>query len=534
MDSNNKETLHPPCLSLRIHSSVLLHTEDARPSNNDENEIFLPNDIVLQSTEHQECADKNLKGNTRKRNSSSVHGSHVCTSEEVGGTGHLFVMTQKQQQQHHDRGKGHTTTTRQFDYLASSNARQTIVVQPAGDQLKDYGRRARARLQQQRDNRKEIKVIDSSCLVDQIEKQRSKKGKPSKTIVANSSSNRNSVGMKKRPRQQHHSHQIQQLNAVTKVARNNNKTGKLWIPDTSQIPIPSKDNQSKYVQLHFLPVGTTYEIIRKFFTGLIPQRIMVLLSNRIDISALDTSSYYDVPYNLQELVYTNKDLRIIVKFDSISEAGLAVDRSGETIFSKQLEMKDKKIKNRVDIRPDAFSIGVTKISKDLASSLSKLSIDAIPGIPLHDCLLKVESKLKPLIREIIWTNTQQECNVVVDKKIKSAKLHLPLTQVGCDDDEREEDSRSSRNMTNNLLTLSRYQKYANHYNRLLTIHHDLLMTVPPTKYDEAITSIDPIVRLTAQACSVLDNEMDRIDIFLYQVRTIRKMLPEVKNLAEKN
>jgi hypothetical protein len=524
MDSNNKETIYPPGLSLRIHSSVLLPTEDARSSDNDENEIFLPNDIVLRSTEHHECADKNLEGNISKRSSNSACGNHVCTSEEVGETGHLFVMTQKQQ----DRGESHTTTTRQFDFLASSTTRQTIVVQPAGDQLKDYGRRARARSQQQRDNRKEIKLIDSSCLlVDQIEKQReSKKGKPSKTIATSSSNtNVNSIGTKKRPRQSHHSHQTQ-LN-TTKVARNNNKTGKLWIPDTSQIPIPSKDNQSKYVQLHFLPVGTTYEIIRKFFTGLIPQRIMILLSNRIDISVLDTSSYYDdVPYNLQELVYTNKDLRVIVKFDSIPEAGLAVDRSGETIFSKQLEMRDnRKTQNRVDDRPDAFSIGVTKISKDLASSLSKLSIDAIPGIPLHYCLLKVESKLKPLIREILWTNTQQECIVVVDKKIKSAKLHLPLTQVGCEEGDDDDDH-------DELLTLSGYQKYANHYNRLLTIHNDLLMTVPPNKYDEAMISIDPIVRLTAHACSVLDNEMERIDNFLYQVRTIRKMVPEERNLAE--
>jgi len=91
-------------------------------------------------------------------------------------------------------------------------------------------------------------------------------------------------------------------------------------------------------------------------------------------------------------------------------------------------------------------------------------------------------------------------------------------EKGDSGDNNEDGSR----MIINLLTFSGYQKYANHYNRLLTMYEDLLMTMPPNNSDEATSSLDPILRLTAQACSVLDDEMDRIDNFLYQVRTTRK------------
>jgi len=79
------------------------------------------------------------------------------------------------------------------------------------------------------------------------------------------------------------------------------------------------------------------------------------------------------------------------------------------------------------------------------------------------------------------------------------------------------------------MEFSGYQKYANHYNRLLTMYEDLLMTMPPNNSDEAMIPLDPILRLTAQACSVLDDEMDHIDKFLYQVRTTRKCYYQIND-----
>ena len=526
-----KETLYPQCLSLRVHSSILLPIEkEAYDSNSDENDILLlPDDIVLGSTEHPRVGTTNFEGNN------ASHEGHVCTREDHAGISHVFLMAENQNQKHdedqqdtdiNNNDNNNNSFTSRFDFVASSDTRQRIVVQPTAGKIKDFGRRARARSQQQRQNRKGIKVIDDSSLIaDQVQKQTIKKGgSSSKSIINISSSNTNSG--KKRLRQ--HYSQTQQLpmaNNTAKTARR--KTGQLlWTPDISQIPIPSKDTQSSYVQLHGLPIGSTFDIIRKFFTGLLPERILLLLSNRTDISALDSSSYYTLPsYNLQDFVYTNKDMRVLVKFDSISAAGLAVDRSGETIFSKHISTlkhfyreDGEKLESRgVSAPPDSFSIGVTKISKDLAFSLSRLSVDALPGVPLHDCLFKVESKLDPLVREILWTSAhQQECHVAVDSEIKSAKLFqlLPSTLAGYEEE--------SINGTN-LLTFSGYQKYANHHNRLLRMQEDLMASMPNNNSDddEDTISMDPIVRLTAHACMVLGDEMDRIDILLYQCRAIK-------------
>ena len=512
-----KETSYPRCLSLRVHSSILLPIEIEAHNNfnSDENDILLPNDIVLGSSE-QHCGDtSNFEGR------SNSDDGRVCTREENAGISHVFVMAPNQNQGEDQRrdtdnnnnsssssSNNNNSFTSRFKFFASSATPQRIVVQPTARKIKDYGRRARARSQQERQNRKGIKVIDDSYLIaDQVQKQ-TKKVVSLKSAINVSSSNTNTSG-KKRLRQHHG--QITQLLYTTKAGR---KTGQLlWTPDISRIPTPSIDTQSAYVQLHGLPVGSTFETIRKFFTGLVPERILLLLSNRVDISALDASSYYTLPsYNLQDFVYTNKDLRVLVKFDSISAAGLAVDRSGETIFSKLISALKLQASRVVIDPPDAFSIGITKISKVMACSLSRLSVDALPGVPLHDCLFKVQSKLNPLVREILWTSAQQECHVPVDSEIKSA--NLLIQQAGHEDE-------NTNDMTN-LLTFSDYQKHANHHNRLLRIQEDLVTSTPNNNPDdEAIISMDPIVRLTNHACMVLDDEMDRIDSLLYQCRATR-------------
>ena len=330
--------------------------------------------------------------------------------------------------------------------------------------LECYRKRSRIRTEQLRKKRKEIKVIDS-CLVEQIIKQ-SKKRKPSKSAASALNVNNN--------------------NTVSKEKKN-------------------KHYQTKYVQLHGVPVGTTYETVRKFFTGLVPRRIVLLLSNRVKVMVLDGASYgLNTPKN-REYVYANTDLRVLVEFDSISEALLARDRSKEIIFAKQLDQTTPAI-DTVN-RPNSFSIGVTMIPKEMTTSLSNLSIDAIPGFPLHSCLSEVESNLDPLIRAILWTKNRQECGVAVDDEIKNSDLDiLAMKIIGHDD---------------LLLSLSEYQRYAKYYNRLAKIYHYL--KVPPDDVDEANFSLDPLTRLTSLACSVLDSEMDRIDTFLYQVRTTKRM-----------
>jgi len=497
MDSQTKkETLHPQCLTLRIHSSILFPAEEA---NNDsgENEILLPSDVVLGSRE------QNHNEFTKFERNDNLQDGRVCTREENTGISHVFMAADNDITNQGDiKNKiDDQNIGSRFDFVTFSTP-ETIVVQPSVDKIEEFGRRARARLEQQRQNRKAIKVIEETpSIVEQERKQATNTVFPSNTDIG-----------RKRQRPQRRS-KIQQLFSA-KTAR---KTGQIlfWTPDISQIPIPSKDIQSAYIQLHGLPIGSTFETVRKFFTGLIPERILVVLSNRTHISAIDASSYDDLSsHDLQDFVYTNMDVRILVKFDSISAAGLAADRSGETVSSKHVSRDGEKDHKRVadHIMQDGFSIGVTKVWKEMAFSLSKLSFDALPGVPFHDCLSDVESKLNPMVRGILWTSAAKACQVTVDSEIKNANI---LIQAAV----REDNSADKMN----LLTFAEYKKHSMHYNRLLRIQEDLMASIRSEKSDgESSTSMHPITRLTANACMAIDHEMDRIDSLLYQYRASKK------------
>jgi len=505
---SKEETSCPRYLSLRVHSSILLSTEaaEATISSQRENDVLLlPNDIVLGTT--AELGANNTTKFEGKKN--TLHDGPVCTREKQPGINHVFVMTEKRSE---ERTNNYNSSSNRFDYVTPINSPQRIVVQPPADKIKDLGRRARARTEQERQNRKGIKVIDDSTLVtEQIQRQGKKLGSLSKSIAKVSSYNTNSGKKRQRQQKQHNSQAQQQLHAA-KISRKMAQL--LWTPDLSQIHIPSEKDQSMYVQLHGLPFGSTFEIVRKFFTGLVPERIMLLQSNETYIWGLDVS-YDTLPsYNLQDVVYTNNDVRVLVKFNSVSAARLAVDRSGETIFSKHLTTSVGSRQNYHGILgdlPDEFLIGVTHISKQMSSCLSKLSIDAIPGVPFHDCLFKVESKLNPMVRGILWSSTRRACHVSVDVEIKRCRILM------------EEDVREEGNTSNetNLLSFAGYQKHAKHHNRLLQIQEDLMGYFPIYNSEEATISMDPIVRLTAHACTVLEDEMDRIDIILYQYRALR-------------
>jgi len=402
--------------------------------------------------------------------------------------------------------------------LAASSASERIVTQPTIGKIKEYGQRARARLEQQRQNRKGIKLIeDSPLFVEQARQQPKYVSSPS-----NDNSGKKSQRQKRRK-------QNQQLFS-TKISR---KTSQLfWTPDTSQIPRPPIDFQSAYIQLHGLPVGSSYETIRKFFTGLIPERVLVVLSNRIHISALDSFSYDDLEsYNLQNLVYTNKDLRVLVKFDSASAAGLAADRSGEIVSPKQVSNGVFEDSSRQDVEKshrqasnypqDGFSLRVTTMSKEIAYSLSKLSIDALPGVPLHDCLSDVESKLNPRVRQILWKNAGKICRFAVDNEIKNSGLLIAA-------DGREDKNTNDENIGElNLLTFDEYKVFSVHYNHLLRVQEDLMTSIQNESSDSnPVVSVDPVVRLTAHAFMVVENEMDKIDTLLYQYRASK--FPSVK------
>lgn len=501
-----REARCPQCLTLRVHCSILLLAEDANHKSGDI-DITLPSGVVFGSSERNGNELIKFEGN-------NSHDGRVRTREENAVMSHVFVMADNESpiQSGIKMKLEQKNFGSRLDFLTSS-ATERIVVEPATDQVQDYGRRARARSEKQRQNRSGIKVIDASPLMIEQGKTETKK---------RSSSVKTDVGKKKQRRQ--HNNQTQ-LNFSTHVSR---KTGQSFCtPDISQMLILPKDIQSSYIQLHGIPIGCTFENIRKFFTGLIPERILVLLSNRVYIPSLDSSSYDNLSSsNLQNLVHANNDVRVLVKFDSVSAAGLAADRSGETISSKDVSRLRFKCSDHQDgEKPhdfgevathlnDTFSIGVTKMSKYMASSLSRLSFDALPGVPLHDCVSDVESKLNPKVREILWASVEKAFQVTLESEIKSANFLIEA--ASCEDNTLDE---------MNLITLAEYKKHSIHYNRLLRVQEDLMTSMQHEKeHTNAVASIDPIARLTANAFMVIEDEINRIDSLLYQYRASRFLI----------
>ena len=476
MERKSKEdTVPPQCLNLRVHSSILLGSSS-------ENEIRLPRGIIFRKTK----SNRKLEGDDN-----NIQDGRVFTVEENTGTIHAYMSVDKDEipaQANEAKNKIDNTTisSRRFDILTSSS-QERILIQPSMlDGIDELGRRARARSEQQRLNRKAIKVIEGTSLI--VEQEQQKQARLRATI----SSKPNGGTKRQRSRNKN---EIQQS---SKLSRKSNPS--LWSPDISKIPIPRKENQSVYVQLHGLPIGSTFETVRRFFTGLDPERILVVLSNRAHISELDAASYDDLSsFGLGGIIYTNRDVRILAKFGSVSEAGLAADRSGETIASKHIHAQNSH-------RQDSFVIGVTKISKEIALLLSKLSFDALPGAPFHACLLDVEAKLHPKVRQILWASAEKVCRITLKGETKTANLLI-----------------NSKDNEAKPLTFTDYKRHSIHHNYLLGIHDDLAASIIQIDAIDTEDSVpvDAVTRLTSNACTVIDLDMDRIDGLLHQYRISR-------------
>ena len=217
--------------------------------------------------------------------------------------------------------------------------------------LKEFGNKARARLDEEKSKRPEIKMLNSAPTKESREKKSNANSfifkQTAKTASARVKRKRKSV-----PRQ------------------SSKQRGKAdeWSPDVSHISVPSKESRSTLVKLHGLPFGCSLDHIKAFFAGLQPERILILLTNRADIPELDP--FMDAP-SVDKILQDRYEnyLRVFVKFESGPAAALASERSGETI-TMRCDSEDPS-STGMETRK-SFSIGVTQISKGFATVLSVL------------------------------------------------------------------------------------------------------------------------------------------------------------------
>jgi hypothetical protein len=357
------------------------------------------------------------------------------------------------------------------------------------DHVKDLGRKARARLQEGRDNRPEIVRLEAAP----SEKGTAKKAgsffrSPLARNIARKKPTEKVATLKKRKRR------------TPKPSRTAvDKDVDRWIPDIHGLQICSRENRSNVVRLHGLPEGTTPELVRRFFSGLDPQRIFILPSNPIYIPEWDANHG-----NIRKKAGTrveryDADFRVYVKFHAAPTAELAAGRSGEIIFLTDNEDGDES--------HTGASIGVTQIVKTTATYLIRhMAVDGETGVPLEETLENFDRLLDPLVSNILWTTAMRELNLDVEYAVNDRSFDsspLPASRIG--------DHSSKSGNTNELA--SRRQS--------LVKRRDLLLNQSPFPSAELLDPAlagDPIIHLTAGAVQCLRREIERIDDRVQEAR----------------
>jgi hypothetical protein len=247
------------------------------------------------------------------------------------------------QVQRFDRGKTHSAIHEQTAMQSnldqdSDDAARQVPVKPT-KQVKDLGRKARERLEEERRKRREIVRLEQ----DPIETE-TISGKPKSAFSQAIQTKRSKQPAAKRKR-------------VAKFCESTEPKEDVdtWAPDISHVSLCTEGEPSSVVRLHGLPKFVKPESIRRFFSGLDVERIFVLLTNESCIPEWDEQELYD------EMTVSRHgaSFRVYVKFVSPPAANMARARSEEILY---VGPQEKKV---------GVHIAMTKVPKTIASYLQR-------------------------------------------------------------------------------------------------------------------------------------------------------------------
>lgn len=326
--------------------------------------------------------------------------------------------------------------------------------------VEQLGRRARERLHEEQKKRPEI------VRISQLPE---KESAPSKLLLPSTRPKGDASPRKKR-------------RPSTRTSNSSDSTIDRWLPNLSVVDVGEGETRSRLVRLHGLPLGTEPSHIRRFFSGLEPQRIMLLPSYSQVIPSWDAN--HSVPRKSgKHIERYDPTLRVFVQFDSAPTAEAAATRSAEVL--------------------EGCAIAATVVPKLVASYLVKhMVLEAVVGQSLHRGLQHVEEELDPLVPQLLWS---------------AATLDLGLNhQIGL-----------YPFGTNNNLALfaqddvdqlsARIRQLQNDLARLLYKRPLLLVDLDPE-----LAMSDPIVRLTTSAANRIKAEIALMDNVLRQSK-LRKL-----------
>ena len=299
------------------------------------------------------------------------------------------------------------------------------------DKLKETGRKARERLQEERSKRKEIVRIEESddfvsnqtpnlrpySNFSKAIKEETQKRKKT-TVSRNKLSGHSATTDRSRKRRRGTS----PLSAIE-----TNLTEKVdeWVPFTQKIfnTLDKRDKMyhSNIVRIHGFPIGANEKNLRKFFTGLSLEKIFTIPAFEREIPNFDlkdTDSARETSFSASKgskkraysrqvsLERHRSTVRIFCKFKTKSAAQAALERSGEIIFFND---ENDKI---------GAAIAIVPISKSISEHLERnMALGWIKGQDLDLVMELAEEKVPIHIRKILW--------VMLARKLKQ-DLEIPI------------------------------------------------------------------------------------------------------------
>ncbi|KAL7536990.1 hypothetical protein ACHAXR_007525 [Thalassiosira sp. AJA248-18] len=334
---------------------------------------------------------------------------------------------------------GGTTSKNELHSIGKTNKQYTVKPKSTTTtNLKEIGRKTRRLLEEERKKRKEIvRLDDNECL--------HLTGQEAAVVAKTSPQPPDTAKMP--PKKAGSKPGANARKRKRRVASNIDG----WMPNVDDLlsNATAKDDHSKIVRLHGLPIGVKMEHIRKFFHGLNPSLIFVLPSFPSYVQSWDAT--FDANERNALVKRHSSNFRVFVKFTSAPVADAAIERSGESIgFDKEGAACEKK-------EAVGATISISPVPKHVASFLHKhMAIHTRKGEYIIDAMTKAEKQLGP-VNDMVWQMAMKE-------------LKLKQTIIGKRGNHQIDHLSHDYTMPTNKV---QYKTLAKTYNTLIDIHAKL-------------------------------------------------------------
>ena len=371
-DSIEMTSHRPLAVSIQLHESLLASASEA-------DGLTLPSDIFEEPSKKNgtSTAGWMMMSEEKQQSPNQATAVHVKTTTDRKGQV-VFVEHENSNSNH---SKDNPLFRRRIPLhptiltIEPSNNNGNADESDTTTRIKDLGKKAKARLQEEKSKRPEIVVLHENETTTTINdddppaagifvptpKPIAKTTKPRKRKTSSSNTATSSSSKSKTQR------------------RRDNDNIDDWMPDISHLAAfeTEKDPQwSNIVQLHGVPTDCTMESIKRFFKGLQPERVLVLVPNRCRIDRLDSTepAHSSNKKRRRSILVERHDpteLRVFCKFATAPTAALAKERSGETLML--LEKSDENDKK-------GAAIAVSQVEKKLGMALMNTLVSKVSYI----------------------------------------------------------------------------------------------------------------------------------------------------------